>query len=137
MPSHLRPPPSGDDCLSVEQVHDLVAHFLGPHTLPRTRTQEDRHRRESPQEGTPAKPAAARDVPTEDRGQMVARSRYAAHTMDAGLKALKAGSIDEAAYETLLQAVRTGTAIPPTLAGIIARFDTPADRHGSTPKAAD
>lgn len=53
VPSHLRPPPSGDDCLSVEQVRALVADFLRPRTLPRTRIQEDRHRRYAPQGGDP------------------------------------------------------------------------------------
>ncbi len=57
--------------------------------------------------------------------------------MDAGLRALKAGGIDEAAYQTLLQAVRTGTTIPPTLARIIVRFDTPPERQGQRPEAAD
>jgi len=68
---------------------------------------------------------------------MLERSRSAARTMDAGLGALKAGGIDEAAYQTLLQAVRTGTTIPPTLARSIARFDTPPERQGQRPEAAD
>jgi hypothetical protein len=67
---------------------------------------------------------------------MLERSRSAARTLDAGLRALKAGGMDEAAYQTLLQVVRTGRAIPPALARIIARFDTPAERHGSTPEPA-
>jgi hypothetical protein len=137
VPSHLRPPPSGDDRISVAQVHELVAHFLGQHTLTSTSAQEGPHRRDRPQEGTPAKPAAERHAPTQDRGQMLERSRSAARTMDAGRRALKAGSMDEATYQTLLQAVRTGTTIPPTLARIIARFDTPAERQGQRPEAAD
>ncbi len=75
VPSHLRPPPSGDDRISIEQVHELVAHFLGQHTLTSESSQEDRHRRDSPPEGTPAKPAAERHAPTQDRGQMLERSR--------------------------------------------------------------
>jgi hypothetical protein len=34
VPSHLRPPPSEDDRMPLDQVHDLVAHFLGQHTPP-------------------------------------------------------------------------------------------------------
>jgi hypothetical protein len=57
--------------MPIEQVHALVADFLGPRTLISLRTQEHRPRRESPQKGTPSKPAAARDAPTQDRGQML------------------------------------------------------------------
>jgi hypothetical protein len=78
-----------------------------------------------------------RDTAPQDRGPILERSRAAARTMDAGLRALNAGAIDEAAYQTLLQAVRTGTAIPPALARIIARFDMPVERHRSTSEAAD
>jgi hypothetical protein len=130
VPSYLRPPPSGDECITVEQVHALVADFLGPHTLTGPRPQGDRHRGESPQQGTPGTPAAARNTSTQARGQMLARSRAAARTLDAGLRALNAGAIDEAAYQAFLQAVRAGTALPPALAGILARFATPAERHG-------
>jgi large exoprotein involved in heme utilization and adhesion len=78
LPSYLRPPPSGDDCMPIEQVHALVADFLGPRTLTGPRTQGDRLQRESPRQGTPGTPAAARDAPTQARGQMLARSRAAA-----------------------------------------------------------
>jgi hypothetical protein len=135
-PSYRRPPPSGDDRMPIEQVHALVADFLGPRTLTSSWTQEHPHRGESPQQGTPGTPAAARDAPTQARGQMLARSRAAGRTLDAALRALNAGAIDEAAYQALLQGVRAGTAIAPALAGIIARFDAPAERQ-RYPKAAD
>jgi hypothetical protein len=137
VPSHRRPPPSGDDRMPIEQVHDLVAHFLGQHTLSGARTQADRPRRHAPQEGTPATPHATRETRTQDRGQMLAHSRAAARVMDAVLRALNAGAIDETGYQTVLQALRTGTAIPPALEGLITRFDMPAERHGSKPAAAD
>jgi hypothetical protein len=136
VPSHRRPPPSRDDRLSAEEVHDLVAHFLDPQGLTNARSQEGRHRRDAPQASIPQKAATVRDAPIQDRSQMLARSRAAARAMDAGLRALNAGAIDEAAYQALLQAVRTGTAIPPALASIIARFDTPPQHQGSKPEMA-
>jgi hypothetical protein len=123
--------------MPIEQVHDLVAQFLEQHTLSSARTPADRHQRESSQKGTPSKPAAARDAPTQARGQLLALSRSAGRTMDAGLRALNAGALDKMAYQTLLQAVRTGTAITPALARIIVLYDTPGERHGSKPAAPD
>jgi hypothetical protein len=101
------------------------------------RPPRDQPRRDVFQEAIRAKPPAKGDAPTQDRDQILARSRVAARMMDAGLRALNAGSIDEAAYQTLLQAVRTGRAISPALARIIARFDMPVERHRSTSEAAD
>jgi hypothetical protein len=130
VPSYRRPPPSADDCLSVEQVHALLADFLRPRTLTRPRSQEQQHHQERPQQGTLLTLAAAREAPMQDRDQVLARSQAAARIMNAGLRALNAGAMDEAAYQVLLQAVRTGTAIPPALAGILTRFDTAAEDGG-------